>query len=115
MLDLQGGGSDAADQESTSAPPGCGGTGSDAVAGERRRSGRGVRRRGPAVEPPVFCEQCPNLALALLDDSPLCRSCALAAIEGRAAGWIEEHTRPLDLMPIAASPRSANDTSNEVA
>lgn len=67
------------------------------------------------VEPPVFCEQCPNLALALLDGSPLCRKCTLAAVEGRGPGWIRDHTRPLDLMPLAASVRAVDDSSDEVA
>lgn len=67
------------------------------------------------MEPPVFCEQCANLALALLDESPLCRTCTLAAVEGRGPGWIRDHTRPLDLMPLAASVRTADDSSDEVA
>ena len=67
------------------------------------------------MEPPLFCEQCPNLALVMLDGSPLCRNCTLTAVEGRAPQWIEDHTRPLELIPLAAPVGAGDDSSDEVA
>jgi hypothetical protein len=77
---------------------------------------RAFERGGTPLEPPVFCEQCPNLALVVLDESPLCRNCTLVAVEGRAPGWIEDHTRPLELIPLTAPvPNGGGDSSDEVA
>lgn len=52
--------------------------------------------------PPVFCEQCPNLAMVLIEDSPLCQNCMGRAIGERSESWVMENTRPLDV-------RSARD------
>jgi hypothetical protein len=81
-----------------------------------KKPARAFKSAGIPLEPPVFCEQCPNLALAVLDESPLCRNCTLAAVEGRAPRWIEEHTRPLELIPLATPIPGGEDTSSgEVA
>jgi hypothetical protein len=49
--------------------------------------------------PPIFCEQCPDLAMAVVDDSALCLRCMMAELEGRPEAWIAEHTRPLLVSP----------------
>jgi hypothetical protein len=45
--------------------------------------------------PPIFCEQCPDLAMAVVDDSALCVRCTMAALAGRGEAWIAEHASPL--------------------
>ena len=45
--------------------------------------------------PPIFCEQCPDLAMAVVDGSTLCLRCMMAELKGRAEGWIAEHAKPL--------------------
>lgn len=81
-----------------------------------KKPGRAFRSGGTPLEPPVFCEQCPNLALVVLDEAPLCRNCTLSAVEGRPPGWIESHTRPLELIPLAEPIRGGEgDSSDEVA
>jgi hypothetical protein len=45
--------------------------------------------------PPIFCEQCPDLAMAVVDGSPLCLRCTKAELEGRPEAWIARHARPL--------------------
>jgi hypothetical protein len=45
--------------------------------------------------PPIFCEQCPDLAMAVVDDSALCLRCMMAELKGRPESWIAGHTRPL--------------------
>jgi len=45
--------------------------------------------------PPIFCEQCPDLAMAVVDGSALCLHCMMTEIEGRPEGWIAEHAKPL--------------------
>lgn len=32
--------------------------------------------------PPIFCDQCPKLALAKLDGAPLCSTCLIRKIDG---------------------------------
>ena len=49
--------------------------------------------------PPIFCEQCPDLAMAVVDDSALCRRCMMAALENRPVSWIAEHARSLPVQP----------------
>jgi len=85
------------------------------MARKEKKSGRAMGATGTPVEPPVFCEQCPNLALVVLDESPLCRNCTLAAVQGRAPAWIEDHTRPLELIPLAAPLPGGDGSSDEVA
>ena len=81
-----------------------------------KKPGRAFTSGGTPLEPPVFCEQCPNLALVLLDGSALCRTCTLSAVEGRAPDWIEDHTRPLELIPLAEPvPGGNGSSSDEVA
>jgi hypothetical protein len=55
-------------------------------------------------KPPIFCEQCPNLALALVEESPLCRRCLAAVASGRTTDWIHRNARPLDIKVQKASP-----------
>jgi hypothetical protein len=50
--------------------------------------------------PPIFCEQCPDLAMAVVDDSALCLRCMMAELKGRSESWIAEHARPL-LVPAS--------------
>ena len=45
--------------------------------------------------PPIFCEQCPDLAMAVVDGSTLCLRCMMAELAGRPDGWIAEHAEPL--------------------
>jgi len=49
--------------------------------------------------PPIFCEQCPDLAMAVVDDSALCLRCMMAALKDRSGAWIADHTRPLLVRP----------------
>ena len=35
------------------------------------------------MEPPIFCDECPGLAMAMLDHSRLCADCLMAAVRGR--------------------------------
>ncbi len=46
---------------------------------------------------PIPCTQCPSLALLLLDDDPLCRTCIIDRALDRDMKWIERHTKPLDI------------------
>ena len=47
--------------------------------------------------PPIFCEQCPDLAMAVVDGAALCRRHMMAEIAGRPEAWIAEHARPLPM------------------
>jgi hypothetical protein len=82
-----------------------------------KSSRRAHERQRVPLEVPVFCEQCPNLALVLLDESPLCRRCTLAAIADRPPEWIREHTHPLSLVPIdtPVAAQTPIDGADEVA
>ena len=51
--------------------------------------------------PPIFCEQCPDLAMAVVEGSALCLRCMMSEVEGRGETWIAEHTRPLTVRPAA--------------
>jgi hypothetical protein len=51
--------------------------------------------------PPIFCEQCPDLAMAVVEGSALCLRCTMHEVEGRASGWIAEHMRPLAVRPLS--------------
>ena len=51
--------------------------------------------------PPIFCEQCPDLAMAVVEGSALCLRCTMREVEGRANSWIEEHMRPLEVRPLS--------------
>ncbi len=45
----------------------------------------------------VPCDQCARLALLMIDDTPLCNACVVAATADRDRKWIEKHSRPLGL------------------
>ena len=47
--------------------------------------------------PPVFCDQCPLLALALLDGDPICGECLLAAVARGGAAALDGRIEPLPL------------------
>jgi hypothetical protein len=47
------------------------------------------------VELPVFCDECPVLAVAEFDDRVLCLDCLMAALASCAPAEIESHVRPL--------------------
>lgn len=49
--------------------------------------------------PPIFCEQCPDLAMAVVEGAALCLRCTMREAEGRGSGWIAEHMRPLAVRP----------------
>ena len=49
--------------------------------------------------PPIFCEQCPDLAMAVVEDSALCLRCMMEALEGRSESWMAAHARPLLVRP----------------
>ncbi len=40
-------------------------------------------------ELPIFCDNCPTLAFARVDDAPLCEACLMAAIKQNASLKIE--------------------------
>jgi len=62
----------------------------------RHESGSEDGREGISFgPPPIFCEQCPDLAMAVVDDAALCVRCMMAALKGRPESWIAEHARPL--------------------
>ena len=62
----------------------------------RKKRGAGIEREGLSFgPPPIFCEQCPDLAMAVVDDAALCVRCMMAALKGRPEAWIAEHTQPL--------------------
>ena len=66
------------------------------MARDRRKRGVGIEREGLSFgPPPIFCEQCPDLAMAVVDDAALCVRCMMAALRGRSESWIAEHTQPL--------------------
>jgi hypothetical protein len=56
------------------------------------------------MEPPIFCDECPKLAMAVLDHSRLCADCLMAAVRGRDEAWVRAHVAPLE---VHASPRKA--------
>ncbi|MDD5306425.1 MAG: hypothetical protein PHU25_03810 [Deltaproteobacteria bacterium] len=57
------------------------------------------------MEPPIFCDECPKLAMAVLDHARLCADCLLAAVRGRDESWVKAHLAPLELH---ASPKKAS-------
>ncbi len=50
---------------------------------------------------PIFCNKCSSLALAKLDDSPLCLSCLLETIKVSGDPYLVDKTQPLELNPMA--------------
>lgn len=48
----------------------------------------------PISRPPVFCDDCASLALATLDDAPLCAKC-LQALLSRSEETMVERIEPL--------------------
>lgn len=53
------------------------------------------------LKPPVFCDNCPLLALAEFEGALLCTDCLMAAIESRGDPDLMEKVKPLC---IARSP-----------
>ncbi|MDJ0765151.1 MAG: hypothetical protein QNJ97_19380 [Myxococcota bacterium] len=53
---------------------------------------------------PVFCDNCPTLALAELDDAPLCESCLLNALKGSEDPNILRKIAPLGAIPDVHRP-----------
>jgi len=46
-------------------------------------------------KPPVFCDQCPLLALALLDGAPVCTECLAAALASEGIDALAGRVEPL--------------------
>ena len=77
--------------------------------------------------PPVFCDNCANMALAELDGAPLCFECLTAAqISAAARGEPLGHVEPLSLiapqatssvpaMPTPVKAPSKDDTSDALS
>lgn len=55
--------------------------------------------RGFATCEPIFCDRCPDLALAMVDGVPLCIACLMASIENIMSpkGEIEVTIEPLSI------------------
>ena len=69
-------------------------------------------------EPPVFCEQCPRLAMVEVQHCRLCSVCMRKIVADKEKEWIKANTRPLDLKPVIVSEITSNTTddgSNQVA
>ena len=69
-------------------------------------------------EPPVFCEQCPGLAMVEVQHSRLCLVCARKIVADKKKEWIKANTRPLDIKSGTVSEITAgatDDGSNQVA
>ena len=62
-------------------------------------------------QPPVFCEQCPNLAMAVVEDSPLCQKCMAEVMRHRSALWVRDNTRPLEIAALEISPVASTHRS----
>ncbi len=50
-------------------------------------------------QPPLFCDHCSYLALAMLSREPLCLSCLLTAIKNSVDPYLVYKIRPLRLDP----------------
>lgn len=47
-------------------------------------------------QPPIFCDDCASLALAMLDDAPLCAKCLRESL-GKAVNPCDTRIEPLEL------------------
>jgi hypothetical protein len=60
------------------------------------QSGRKENRPMDTInEPPIFCDNCPTLALAELDAAPLCDACLLEAVRSSDDDRIADKIAPL--------------------
>jgi len=50
-------------------------------------------------QPPIFCDHCPTLALAMLDIAPLCEKCLKTAVDQSTDSGIFEQIKPLVFRP----------------
>ena len=64
-----------------------------------------------ASHPPIFCDQCATLALAMLDGAPLCAKCLMAEVECKDAPLVNR-IEPLrfDYIRFVFSPSRDADT-----
>ena len=46
-------------------------------------------------KPPIFCDNCSSLALATVDDAPLCAECMMAAL-----ALADQQNEPAEIMPL---------------
>ena len=51
------------------------------------------------LRPPVFCDYCPVLAVALLDRAPVCEWCLFAAVAREGPAKLVSRIEPLRLAP----------------
>ena len=58
---------------------------------------------------PVFCDNCPTLALATLDGQHLCSGCLLAAIAGERESDAIERIMPIGHRPRMDADRQSSD------
>ncbi len=55
-------------------------------------------------ELPIFCEKCPTLAFAILDDAPLCEACLMQQIDEMGGLGSMMKIEPLQFLPAKAAP-----------
>ena len=54
----------------------------------------------PKLHPPMFCDNCSLLALAVLDGAPLCLDCLLDELKNSTDSNPISKVQPLNLIPV---------------
>jgi hypothetical protein len=60
-------------------------------------------------KPPIFCDNCSSLALATVDDAPLCAECMMAAL-----ALADQQNEPAEIMPLQIQLRDSIEKSISV-
>jgi hypothetical protein len=68
----------------------------------------------PTIQPPIFCDECASLALAILDSAPLCAKCLEKTLE-KGAPSLRDRIEPLTFESVeclsSRAPESASADS----
>lgn len=60
-------------------------------------------------KPPIFCDNCSSLALATLDDAPLCAECLMAAL-----AVADKQNEAAEILPLQIQVRESLELSISV-